>query len=690
MSAAHARPKPVAQLGAAYDAFNAGNYDAAYATAARIDRKHLRNADYALYVLAQSAFLTDRAKLALNWFRALLRRGGSRFRPVARWRIADCLWQLGRRDAARKAYVRLVNRASSQPAGDVGLARFRIAAVYQHNGNTAQAIRGYRRFLRRHPSHPLSDRADRALLELGGERAARLTDTEHIARAARLTDAHKWHRAIAELSLIADTAPANIRLRRDYDYAMTLFKMRQRYGDAGTILLRIYRRLGPSAADALFHGARAMSRVDRDKLAIKNYLKLVRRYPTSTRAPEALFLAGWLEFNLGNYRLGIPHLRRVLRRYRQSRWATSARWFLGLSHLLLGEHKRAERHFAVLAERRGWSKGGKGNYWLGRARQLQGKNRSALTAYRATVRRFPFSWYAILARARGKQLGATIGPFGGKPRRGPIRPIATDSAGNKVSDGALRIADELLDAGMRVEAGYELRRRETSYLRRHKSGAAMAALLSRYRRANDFHRPWMIAIVYGGKNALRSAPRGVVKRWWRHAYPLAYNQLVERWRHEGDNPKYYLQAIMRRESGFDRHNLSYADAIGLLQMIPPTTKKVAAEIGIEYSRDKLYDPATNIRTASWYIGRLLAKFRNQIPVASASYNSGPTPVMRWLDKHGHRPIDEYVELVPYRQTREYGKMVTADYARYLYLYAGTLYEQPLAINRNYVKDDLTY
>ncbi len=158
----------------------------------------------------------------------------------------------------------------------------------------------------------------------------------------------------------------------------------------------------------------------------------------------------------------------------------------------------------------------------------------------------------------------------------------------------------------------------------------------------------------------------------------------------GKNPPYYLYAIMRKESGFNPHTLSYADAIGLLQMIPPTTKRVVRSLDLEYDRDLLYDPELNIKTASWYIGRLLAKFKNQIPYGAGSYNCGPRPVMRWLDKHGERPADEFVELVPYRQTRGYMKKVTETYSRYLYLYEGTVYKQPLAVDRQYIKNELTY
>jgi soluble lytic murein transglycosylase len=136
--------------------------------------------------------------------------------------------------------------------------------------------------------------------------------------------------------------------------------------------------------------------------------------------------------------------------------------------------------------------------------------------------------------------------------------------------------------------------------------------------------------------------------------------------------------------------LSYADAQGLLQMIPATTRRVAKTLGVPYDPGRLYEPAFNVQTASWYIGRLLQKFKGQVPIGAGSFNSGPRPVMKWLDQNGHREIDEFVELVPFTQTREYMKKVTENYARYRYLYENVLYEQPLVVDKQYVKDQLTY
>jgi soluble lytic murein transglycosylase len=147
---------------------------------------------------------------------------------------------------------------------------------------------------------------------------------------------------------------------------------------------------------------------------------------------------------------------------------------------------------------------------------------------------------------------------------------------------------------------------------------------------------------------------------------------------------------MRKESGFDPHVHSYADAIGLLQMIPPTTQRVVKQLDLEYTDDLLFDPELNVRTGSWYIGRLLQKFKGQIPFGAGSFNSGPRPVMRWLDSNGDRPTDEFVELVSYTQTREYMKKVTETYARYVYLYGGEVYRQPMRVDSKYLVNELTY
>jgi soluble lytic murein transglycosylase len=676
------------QLGAAYRAFSDGDYRRALTLARRIDRRRVVSKDYVAYLVAQSAALVGEPDVALGELRDLANDKSSRFRAWAGWRAADCLWQLGRFEDARAAYAELLDDGTR--AGDPAVARFRMAEADARAGRTDAAVRGFGSVRMRHPGHVLDQAAADRLFELGGAAAVQLSAAQRIARAIELKDAKKWDLALLELGQVGDGEPEATRRDRDFWLAMTLFKMRRQYQRASDILLGLYKQMGDRAAEALFHGARALSRADRDPDAIVYYQKVVAEYPRSDWAPEAQFLSGWLEFNQGRYREALPHLAEMRRRFPRSKFADDALWYTAYAHFLLGERERALPLFAELAGRGGRLEGGKGHYWRARTLDLLGKKGDAEREYRALVGRFPLSWYALLARARLAERGEKIGPFGDKPRSSDPPDVARKLDAKLVGEPLIRRVDELTAAGLDVEAGEELERGEKAFIKRHSRPAALAVVLDRYRKAGNFNRPWELASAWGGNEAFDSPPKGAARIWWEHSLPLAYRSLVDKWRHVGGSPDYYLYAIMRKESGYNPHVHSYADAIGLLQMIPPTTRRVAPALGLTYTDDLLYDPELNIRTGSWYIGHLLTKFKMQVPLGAGSFNSGPRPVMRWIDMYGDRPMDEMVELVAYTQTREYMKKVTEIYARYLYFHRQKVYEQPLTVDRDYARNDLTY
>jgi soluble lytic murein transglycosylase len=686
-SAGQKAPSTVKVLGQAYQALGERQFARAVDLGQKAQKLPLLNPDYADYVVGQAAFMLGDYALAGTSFRALSGRRGSRFAGVASWRLADCDWRAGRQQEAKARYQELLERRGS--SGDRAVARFRVAQALALAGSKAAAVKGFREVVERHPDHPLADAAHDQLHAMGEPDA--LEPGQRLARAELLTDARLWREAVAELDKIGDEVSVQIRRQRDFQLGRTLFKMRRQYGLAGTLLLSVYPHMGDNAAWALFHGARGLSRADRDLEAIKWYQQVIAKYPRSDWADEAQYLTGWLQFNLGNYQAAIEPLEITRKRFPRSKLVADAIWYQGLSHYLLGQYEPALDLFATLAKAGDRLEGGKGRYW--RARTLQKLQRSdeAITEFRELVGAYPFSWYALLARARLKELGQAISPFGDAPRASSAALVLPKHPPQRVTSGPLlRRVDELLRAGLPDDAAAELQRGERAVLGKYGRADGLAALLDRYQRAGNFNRPWVLAVVHGGRAALEAPPTGPARVWWQHAYPLAYRPLIERWRKLGGAPAHYLYSIMRKESGFNPHIVSYADAIGLLQMIPPTTRRVVAELDMEYTDDFLFDPAHNIKVGSWYIGRLLKKFKGQVPIAAASYNAGPAPVMRWLDAYGERPVDEYVELIPFHQARGYGKKVTETYARYRYLYNGEIYEQPLAIDRDYVRDDLTY
>src|SRR5262249_10775896 len=156
-----------------------------------------------------------------------------------------------------------------------------------------------------HPGHPLAPRAEQRMLELGG---APLSPGDRVERGKQLTSQHLWDEAVVELALVPDGAPDEVAHQHDYWLGTTLVEMGRRYADAAKLLLGVYTHLGEHAAEAMFHGARALSRADKDDDAIAWYHKVVAAYPHTVWGEEAQFLSGWLEFNRGHYREAIAPL----------------------------------------------------------------------------------------------------------------------------------------------------------------------------------------------------------------------------------------------------------------------------------------------------------------------------------------------------------------------------------------------
>ncbi|HVR64188.1 MAG TPA: lytic transglycosylase domain-containing protein, partial [Polyangia bacterium] len=241
---------------------------------------------------------------------------------------------------------------------------------------------------------------------------------------------------------------------------------------------------------------------------------------------------------------------------------------------------------------------------------------------------------------------------------------------------------ELLAAGLYTEAGWEAERSERDVIKHLGSTAGLLTMLDVYRRGENFHRAYQLAEGQGGE-ALAAAPAGTARALWEAAYPRAYADLVEKFGPGAGNPDLFLYAIMRKESGYSPDDVSYADARGLLQMIPPTSARVAGLVGDPFFADELFEPAVNVRLGASYIGALYRKFGQQVPLAAGAYNAGPRAMTRWCDQHAGHPTDEFVELIAFAQTREYVKRVSGIYARYRFLYGPTPFELPLTLDLRY-------
>ena len=703
---------PVSNLARGFAAYRAGEYhDATLALSAALKEK-VRNDDWAAFLLGESAFYDGDYRAARTAFERASHGHGGQPAAMAPFRIADCLWMEGDRAAAAKAYGRLLKKAAPTTA-DVALARFRIAeesSARDPGGAKKQLLAIARDF----PAHPLADEALRRTTPSGapvkpttsatppgpkeGPALSATTDNLSVAdrlkRAESLTKDRHWDQALAELERLPPALPADQAAERDYQIGMTKFHMRRDYAKAGELLLATVPHLeGDKAASAAFHGARALSRVDRDDEAIAGYKKVLADFPRSRFAAEAQYLSGWLDYNRGRFKESLPGLQATLDHFGGSAFADDAAWCLAFAHFLLGDAAQAtaalERYARIPAT--GITDAERGDrvaYWRARFRDKLGPKEAkpeALDGYRALARRAPLSFYGLLARARLKEAGQD------EPLVLPAKKTAGVTPAHPTRDPVVARAEELADAGMDVEAGAEIERDEKGVLQRAGGEKAAGWLLEVYRRAGDYHRAYHFVESHdaGALSADPHADDGV-RVFWEAAFPRAYAPLVDRYGPAAGNPELYLYAIMRKESGFDPHDVSYADARGLLQMIPPTSARVAEKMREPFFPDQLYDPEINIRLGASYIGALYKKFGGEVPLAAGAYNAGPRAMARWCTQHAGHPTDEFVELVAFAQTREYVKRVTSLYAKYRFLYGPKPYEIPLTLDTKVGADGPEY
>ncbi|WP_457644158.1 lytic transglycosylase domain-containing protein [Persephonella sp.] len=150
------------------------------------------------------------------------------------------------------------------------------------------------------------------------------------------------------------------------------------------------------------------------------------------------------------------------------------------------------------------------------------------------------------------------------------------------------------------------------------------------------------------------------KDFYTLSYPKPFSDI------ERENLVY---SIMRQESFFDAFAVSRSNAVGLMQIIPPTAKWIAKKLGEkDFDITDLFDPHTNIRFGKWYIKYLIKKFNGNLFHAIASYNGGEVIVKKVLKNNKFRDVVEFIEYIPYNETRNYVKKVYRNLIIYNYRY----------------------
>ena len=144
-------------------------------------------------------------------------------------------------------------------------------------------------------------------------------------------------------------------------------------------------------------------------------------------------------------------------------------------------------------------------------------------------------------------------------------------------------------------------------------------------------------------------------------YPRKYEDAIMKYARQNNLDPYLIMGLVHQESTFNPLARSPVGAVGLMQLMPPTAKELARRLR---SSANVEDPEVNIRLGTFYFRQLVDMFGGVVQLAVASYNAGMGNVMRWRRAAPKKPLDEFIESMPFPETRNYVKRVTMLSASY--------------------------
>jgi soluble lytic murein transglycosylase len=424
---------------------------------------------------------------------------------------------------------------------------------------------------------------------------------------------------------------------------------------------------------ALYYGAKASTSAHRDAEALDRFARLEKLFPTHRFADDARVREAVIAQGQGDSARYVSLLASVPDTYPDGDMKGEALFRVALEKLgardLDGARAMLDRSLTLPSEDRATGSAGRAAYFRARVSQLAGDIPDARARYATLVETQPLSFYMLLANHRLAALDAdaaraAVAAAAAREAQESPGPFLTRSHPELTSAAFDRFA-RLLEVG-----DIDAARREAS------AGGLVADGV-------DPEVLWTVASCYeqaGAPGPGHAYARGRLLdfrmhwptgRWqlaWQIAYPRPWADVVVAESASAGIPAPLTWSIMREESAFNPEAKSGANAIGLMQLLVGTGRQIARG-SLVVDEDTLTRPEVSIALGTRLLASMRASFPANPSLAIAAYNSGSVPVRRWLTERGGDSFDEFVERIPYEETRNYIKRVLTSEAAYAYLYA---------------------
>jgi soluble lytic murein transglycosylase len=573
---------------------------------------------------------------------------------------ANALMQEGRaQDAAT-----LLERARQPVRVDV---EWNLGRAYEAAGDSVRAAPIFRNI---YLTMPLTGEAEMANTEL--KKLASSTSVqppsldERRTRADLLLKGRRYSDAANEYKDLLDEVSPNDRPGLQLSLATALLR-NGRGKDAKKILDALPGTSAEANAQKLYLLGEAARSSDNDDEFLRYLDQLRQQAPTSPWLQQSLLSAGNVFLLRKDYDHAIDSYRELQQRFPNAGRASYAHWKAAWLTLRQGRNEEAKKQFEEqIALYPSSNEVPAALYWRARLAEEDGETGKARAFYQKLSDRFRNYYYADLARKQLKALKATSEPvtYALLDKVAPIDSKPNIEEDDPPSDNLRVQKAELLGNGALVD----LAARELQAAANEEKGDWVAPETARLFQENELYNRGIEIMKRAVPNYFAMDIPALPRSYWEALFPRPYWTDLKRYSTRNELDPFLVASLIRQESEFNAGAVSHKNAVGLMQLLPVTGKKVAKEEKLRhFSANQLLTPGVNLQLGTRYFKSMVDKF-GSFEYALAAYNAGSDRVEDWLSAGKYRDPQEFVESIPFTETREYVQAILRNANVYRQLY----------------------
>lgn len=642
--------------------------DAAEILNSNVFHQRTQVADYALWLRGRALQQAGKHAEAMRVFEQLIRE----FPTSLRLREARLLWAESALQTNQPQNIPFfVKDLIEKNDADAFLA---VAKSFEQQGNQTEAIAFYRRVYFYGAGTAASLEAEKKLTLLAQPLIPQ-TAEEVQARADRFYQAKNYPEAQKAYDSLLSSFPAAVTPQINLRRVITFANLR-RPSDAQFAF-----NLIPQSAHEKQQGFYELARgfaLARQWTQARQIVQTMRQsFPKSDWTPKTLIAVGMIARDQKNKPEETYFLKDAVTSYPNAVDVAQAQFELAwLEHEgknYAASSQMLTEHLARYADKDTTYRGRAG-YWAARDSELAGKIAEACALYDAVIYRYSANWYGYLAQQRLANL-RTQNRCQGARNFAPDSLVGRAAANLKTVTVARETStareEERFAKGeqLSIVGLFDWALEELNDAARTASNSPKVNLaIARLHRLKEDNVSALLALARSYPDYSQMFPEEMGREEWDIFYPLTNWQSIKHWAKNRNLDSYTVAGLIRQESVFNPRAKSHADAYGLMQLLIPTARAMAKKYGNSavITGEALFQPALNIELGTAYMRDQFDKF-GRLEYVAAAYNAGPGRVPQWRATLPFE-IDEFVEAIPFRETRGYVQGVIRNSAQYRRLY----------------------